>query len=474
MKSKHDTNGVRTAQDLERKYDFASILGLKKNVETSEKGLTKIENELLNFMNSTVGNIEDLQSQIDGKVTTWYYNGQPTLENYPVNTWEDDKENHIGDLYYDKETGYCYIFQKETDFSWKKIEDKDVIESLAIANSAKDTADNKRQIFINEPKTPYDTGDFWINNNEIYICQVSRAAGDFNSKDWINNLKYTDDTVAEAVDGKLTVLSGTVTEITQNYVKYTDLATGGSTTIAGENIKTGSITSNNYVKDKTGMKINLSDGIIDTKNFKTDTEGNVYLGESGKIMGGNGILTNLVYSGFVRGQLYVGNGDYIPLGRVGGGDSSVSAQTNELVFSFDLPNKFTPISAKIKLFHAPLLWDNIESYTVTGYSRNLKLYKGTNISNLKIKLSPGGYIYSSGITLSEISNALGSNGFTGSGSQVTSVESIDLTNQINSDGANYFVIKDSENKLYTDNLNIFGRTGGVFGYIEILGYMTTE
>ena len=49
---KQDSNGVRTAQDLERKYDFASILGLKKNVETSEKGLTKVENELLNFMNS--------------------------------------------------------------------------------------------------------------------------------------------------------------------------------------------------------------------------------------------------------------------------------------------------------------------------------------------------------------------------------------------------------------------------------------
>lgn len=283
---KQDSNGVRTAQDLERKYDFASILGLKKNVETSEKGLTKVENELLNFMNSTVGNIEDLQSQIDGKVTTWYYNGQPTLDNYPVNIWEDDKENHIGDLYYDKETGYCYIFQKETDFSWKKIEDKDVIESLAIANSAKDTADNKRQIFIKEPKTPYDTGDFWINNNEIFICQVTRKTGNFNSKDWINNLKYTDDTVAEAVDGKLTVLSGTVTEITQNYVKYTDLATGGSTTIAGDNIKTGVIKSNNYKEGTTGMLIKLLDGSIDTKNFKLDAEGNAECSNM-KITGGN-------------------------------------------------------------------------------------------------------------------------------------------------------------------------------------------
>ena len=151
---KQDSNGVRTAQDLERKYDFASILGLKKNVETSEKGLTEIKNELLNFMNATVGDLKDLQDQIDGKVTTWYYNGQPSLENYPVNTWDDDKENHIGDLYYDKDTGYCYIFQKDNEtYMWQKIEDKDVIESLALANSAKDTADNKRQIFIKEPKT---------------------------------------------------------------------------------------------------------------------------------------------------------------------------------------------------------------------------------------------------------------------------------------------------------------------------------
>lgn len=285
--SKQDSNGVRTAQDIERKYDFASMLGLKKNVETSEKGLTEIKNELLNFMNATVGDMKDLQDQIDGKVTTWYYNGQPSLENYPVNTWDDDKENHIGDLYYDKDTGYCYIFQKDNEtYMWQKIEDKDVIESLALANSAKDTADNKRQIFIKEPKTPYDVGDFWINNNEIFICQVTRKTGDFNSKDWINNLKYTDDTVAEAVDNKVTVLSGTVTEITQNYVKFTDLATSGSTTIAGDNIKTGVIKSNNYIEGKTGMLIKLLDGSIDTKNFKLDAEGNTECSNM-KITGGN-------------------------------------------------------------------------------------------------------------------------------------------------------------------------------------------
>lgn len=467
---KQDSNGVRTAQDLERKYDFASILGLKKNVETSEKGLTKVENELLNFMNSTVGNIEDLQSQIDGKVATWYYNGQPTLENYPVNMWEDEKENHIGDLYYDKETGYCYIFQKETDFSWKKIEDKDVVESLAIANSAKDTADNKRQIFIKEPKTPYDVGDFWINNNEIYICQVSRKEGNFDSRDWINNLKYTDDTVAEAVDNKVTVLSGTVTEITQNYVKFTDLATSGSTTIAGENIKTGSIMSNNYAPNIAGMLINLLTGIIDTKNFKTDVDGNIYLGTGGKVIGGDGLLSNLIYNGFTRGQMIVGNGDFLPLGRVGGGDT-LDKQRNELIFSFDLPDGFTISEAKIHLFHVPIVWTGI----TTGFSRNLKLYKGSNLNNLKINYDVNyGSIFTSGATQTEIQNAFGENGFTGTSNSMTNASSIDIKDYISTTETNYLIIKDSNNAVYTDNANIYGRTGGVFAYLEILGYKSLE
>ena len=472
---KQDSNGVRTAQDLERKYNFSKMLGLTKNYEVMEKGLTKIENELTDMLNAFVINLKDvLDSQ--SEVSLWFYSGTPTLENEPYINWQN-KDEHDGDLYYDKEIGYVYQFKSiENGYQWEINVNPDLIEAMALTNAETDTTtDHERRIFFNTPSVPYSNGDWWIKaDGSLYICQLSKPeTEEYEEQDFIISSNYVD-TISEKIGDTIKVLKGTMTKISDNFVQFTDLSTGGSTTIAGENIKTGSITSNNYVVNSAGMKINLLDGIIDTKNFKTDTEGNVYLGESGKIMGGNGILTNLVYNGFVRGQLYVGNGDYIPLGRVGGGDSQVSAQTNELVFSFDLPNKFTPISAKIKLFHAPLLWDNVENNTITGYSRNLKLYKGNDITNLKIKLSPGGYIYSSGITLSEISNALGLNGFTGSAGQVTSIESIDLTNQINSNGANYFVIKDSENVLYTDNLNIFGRTGGVFGYIEILGYMTTE
>ena len=218
--SKQDVNAVRTAQDLEIKYDLSSIAGLKKNYEIQKQGLTKVENELNDFVNATTKDIEEIKNQVDGNITTWFSSGIPTLENYPASEWpsETEKSNHLGDLYYDQDTGYAYRFiQKDGTFSWLRITDSDVTEALAIANAAKDTADRKRQVFVVQPKPPYDVGDLWIRDEEIYRCQTSRPDGEiFEDNDWIKATKYTDDTVANQVDGKLTILSGTVTEIKQN------------------------------------------------------------------------------------------------------------------------------------------------------------------------------------------------------------------------------------------------------------------
>ena len=66
-------------------------------------------------INNTVA---DLQDQIDGSVTTWFGTGEPTLNNYPVvgdpeGDWVTDevKDRHIGDVYYDDNTGKAYRFQ---------------------------------------------------------------------------------------------------------------------------------------------------------------------------------------------------------------------------------------------------------------------------------------------------------------------------------------------------------------------------
>lgn len=196
--SKQDMSGVRTAQDLERKYDLGSIGQLKKNYELQKNSLTKVENELNEFAKSTTKDIEELKNQVDGNITTWFSSGIPTIENYPANEWitDNDKNNHLGDLYYDNDTGKAYRFTKQDDdFFWIEITDTDATEALALASKAQDTADSKRRVFLITPYVPYDEGDLWLNNGELYVCNKSKTTEEmYAANDFEKATKYTDDT----------------------------------------------------------------------------------------------------------------------------------------------------------------------------------------------------------------------------------------------------------------------------------------
>ena len=218
---KQDKNGARTPQDLERKYNFEKeFSSIKKAIKQSETGITKVNGELDKFVSSTLNTIDNLQNQIDGNITTYYYSGVPTLSNLPTSEWEITEYNiHLGDLYYDKDTGYAYRFYLDSEtnkYGWTKLTDSDVTEALALANAASDTADSKRRTFLVQPVPPYDNGDLWIKDGEIYISQISKPEGEtFASDDFINNLKYTDDTLATQVGDNLEVVRGQVLTVTE-------------------------------------------------------------------------------------------------------------------------------------------------------------------------------------------------------------------------------------------------------------------
>lgn len=211
--NKQDRNGVRTAQDLERKY-LADLVGIKKAVKLSEEGINKTNTSLEKFIKVTLGQIEDLQAQVDGNITTYFYSGVPTIDNLPASEWEE-YDIHLGDLYYDTDTGAAYRFAKqEESYLWLIITDTAVVEALALANAAKDTADNKRRVFLVTPTPPYDNGDLWLNNQEIYVCQISKAESEeYADNDFIIATKYTDDTLAKQVGDNLEIVRGTVTTI---------------------------------------------------------------------------------------------------------------------------------------------------------------------------------------------------------------------------------------------------------------------
>jgi hypothetical protein len=167
--------------------------------ETNAKNYA--DNQLGEFATTVAGSVSNLQSQIDGNITTWFYAYVPTTGNAPANTWTTTalKNQHLGDLFYDTETGYCYRFQLSGEtYSWVKITDTDVTKALADAAAAQDTADSKRRVFVATPTTPYDIGDLWLKSGDLYKCKVTRLTGSYVASDWEKGVKYTDDTVANA------------------------------------------------------------------------------------------------------------------------------------------------------------------------------------------------------------------------------------------------------------------------------------
>ena len=89
--------------------------------------------------------VQDLQGQIDGNITTWFYPYAPTAENKPASDWttETEREAHAGDLFYntDQTSGKAYRWAIVGDvWQWLLLEDTDVAKARANAKTAPDTA----------------------------------------------------------------------------------------------------------------------------------------------------------------------------------------------------------------------------------------------------------------------------------------------------------------------------------------------
>lgn len=208
-----ENTAVRTAQDLERKYDLSSIGEIKKNIELNSLNLTKVENENTNILKAIIINLDGIiEDQSD--ISLWFFNGVPTLENEPYIDWAT-YDDHIGDIYYDKDTGKVYVFKSENDaYIWQENTSSELMRAMALTN-AEVKIGNERKVFLTIPTTPYQNGDWYIDEKkDLYICQVTRDENEkYHENDFIIATKYTDDSYAIGVGENLTILSGTVTEI---------------------------------------------------------------------------------------------------------------------------------------------------------------------------------------------------------------------------------------------------------------------
>lgn len=197
-------------------------------------------------INNIQNGLDDLVDQIDSNIT--YYKGDyvPTLENEPASEWTTDelKNNHLGDLFYNTETGVAYRFVKDgVVYKWEE-ESNDVAEAIELAedaiskataaqntansaqsiatgaqttaNNAQSSANSKRRVFVTEPVPPYDVGDLWTNGDDIFVCKTAKTSGQsFSSSDWENATNYAEEiqTTNTKLNETISTLDGTTSTV---------------------------------------------------------------------------------------------------------------------------------------------------------------------------------------------------------------------------------------------------------------------
>jgi hypothetical protein len=451
-----DKTVVRTAADLEKKYNFPKMLGLAANVETNKEELVRINNELNNMLTSLIINLGDvLDSQTN--VSLWFFSGKPGNDNEPYINW-DAPSDHIGDLYYDRATGKVYKF---TEPGWVEQTDSNLISALALTNAELDVSeDNERIVYFSQPIPPYSNGDWWIlEDGTLKICQLSKDASEsYETDDFVVSSKYTT-TVATKQGDTITVLKGTVTQITEDYVKFTDLSTGGSTTIAGENIKTGTI-------DATKVKIANDNVLIDAEGIK--------LSNGAKVVGTNGLMNTYVYEtegilGYMRDWEYnSATGQY---------DKIVA---NDMFINFIIPEGLSITSATIQVVHTPIQWAGDEGQLLAvGRTSKIKLQRATNMYGRMLIATLNSEIWSQTnvTTYEEITTAFGSSGWTPPTTPTTSNHptesktSGDIKDFIRTGLNQLRITNEAINQKWTD-ANIAAKSGFVYAILKIDGYMT--
>ena len=272
-----------TAEDLIRMYDLNGLAKERKQIKQQNKEVSVLVKDFAETINEQIKELED---QVDGKISTWFFSGIPSAETEPEVNWTTDEEKakHIGDIYYDQDTGNSYTYMYvDGKYQWTEETVGDVSEVLAIANKAQDTADRKRQIFVIEPYPPYEVGDMWIKEDkDIYRCRAKRTGGEFSNNDWVLASDYTNDDYAKGVEAQLNVYKEVVST---DYVLKSTFETSNegiisevsslTTIVEKVNVDVQELTETTENIDGTlsGMQEDIANNKTDIENTKQDLLG---------------------------------------------------------------------------------------------------------------------------------------------------------------------------------------------------------
>lgn len=221
--------------------------------------------------------------------------------------------------------------------------------------------------------------------------------------------------------------------------------------------------------------------VLDADNIKIDKFGNIILSNGAKVLGEYGLLSSIIVESNIMSRSFIGGNMILPMGYSQYEETSSGSITtikDSLQLQFTIPKGFKIMSAFILLEHMPTKYKDGTTLKYTGTSKNLKLYRATNYSAGTFVMDITRYVTNnSEINYSEVPNAFGVSGFSGSSSGYTSKQSINIKDFITTsdteDSFNMFKIETS-NSLVTSLAAMYQNTGACKATLTIMGYSSFE
>lgn len=209
--------------------------------------------------------------------------------------------------------------------------------------------------------------------------------------------------------------------------------------------------------------------LIQSDNFNLDRSGNVTLASGAKIIGGDGLLTNLQFNS--NGEFE----NYSLLGFKNYYGDGISIQNSDVSVEVDIPENFVVESAYMTFYHTPINWsyyneNSQQNEELTGYSRSVSLYKIINSANYIFHMAAASEYYTdiSNMQLKEL-QFFGDLNNTQAGS-IVSYKSNDLKEELKNSGKYKFVLR-TKNESPNNSIDAEYQTGACRAVINVVGYM---
>jgi len=218
--------------------------------------------------------------------------------------------------------------------------------------------------------------------------------------------------------------------------------------------------------------------LLEADNITIDLQGNILLNNGSKVIGGDGLLTNLQFVS--SGELEFAG--FKPYDGVEGNNDYAS-----IVINAEIPSNFVIVSAIITLIHSPVnYYDGMAStpYYFWGYSRKIKVYKTADLNGYyKKAVLFGGLEQENDGNVSEINNSFNTGEFTAkvpsdSSHETEVVYSNDIKTSLTA-GWNRILLRSADimpsGLDYENNaVACAKKTGSIIGILNVIGYMAFE